>query len=429
MKATKKILGAALSGALLIGAMAGCAETPADPTSSVSPSPTVSATPSESPAAQFGDFDLENPDVTQVLLGFPGTTTVMTVDGVDVSAEEYLYLLDRVTQYVGVMNFGATSAIDWDMDTGNGTVSEYITQNAINQELLYQTIRKQCADRNITITADEEIKLEQEIADIIESMGGQEEFELSLKANNCSEDNLRGIYETFDFLYVSLQNQLFPAQDASALTAEELAQWAADNGKMQVKHILFKTVDDSGNPLSDEEKEAARQKAEDTLAQLQASDDMENLFDQLMNELSEDGRYSDGTLGAPDGYFFGEGEMVQEFEDAAKALGEHELSGIVETSYGYHILLRLPVDTEMAREAWASQQDATISTQMNDQMTAWMDEAVIETNDTFSSIDPKDYYERLSAYREQLAAANSTTETETDGAATAEPSATPAAEG
>lgn len=427
MKATKKILGAALSGALLIGAMAGCAQTAADPTSSVSPSPTASATPSESPsAAQFGDFDLETPDVTMALLGFPGTTTVMTVDGAEVSAEEYLYLLDRVTQYVGVMNFGATSAIDWDMDTGNGTVSEYITQNAINQELLYQTIRKQCADRNITITADEEIKLEQEIADIIESMGGQEEFELSLKANNCSEDNLRGIYETFDFLYVSLQNQLFPAKDAASLTAEELAQWAADNGKMQVKHILFKTVDDSGNPLSDEEIAAAEQKAEDTLAQLQASDDMENLFDQLMNELSEDGRYSDGTLGAPDGYLFGEGEMVQEFEDAAKALGEHELSGIVETSYGYHILLRLPVDTEMAREAWASEQEANLSTQMNDQMTTWMDEAVVETNDTFASIDPKDYYERLSAYREQLEAANST---ETDGAATAEPSASPAAEG
>ena len=234
MKATRRILGAALSGALLIGALSGCAETAADPSASVSPSPSVSASaaPSETPsAAQFGDFDLETPDVTMALLGIPGTTTVMTVDGVDVSAEEYLYWLDRVTQYVGVRNFGATSAIDWDMDTGNGTVSEYITQNAINQELLYQTIRKQCADRNITITADEEIKLEQEIADTIESMGGQEGFELALKANNCSEDNLRGIYETFDFLYVSLQNQLFPAQDPASITAEELAQWASDNGK------------------------------------------------------------------------------------------------------------------------------------------------------------------------------------------------------
>ena len=83
MKSTKRILGAALSGALLIGALAGCAETPADPSSSLSPSPTVSASASPSETPQFGDFDLENPGVTQVLLGFPGTTTVMTVDGVE----------------------------------------------------------------------------------------------------------------------------------------------------------------------------------------------------------------------------------------------------------------------------------------------------------------------------------------------------------
>ena len=430
MKATKRILGAALSGALLIGALAGCAETPADPSSSVSPSPSASAAPSESPSApQFGDFDLNSVDVTQVLLGIPGDTTVMTVDGAAVDAEEYLYWLGYATEYVGYYMFGDPTAIDWEMDTGSGTVAEYLVNNARDLAAFNQVIRNQCAERNIALTAEEEAQLDQQMADAVENSGGQDNFELALKEVNRTEEGLRSMYSASNFLYPALQEQLFPAQDPASLTAEELAQWASDNGKMQVKHILFKTVDDSGSPLSDEEIAAAKQKAEDTLAQLQASDDMENLFDQLMNELSEDGRYSDGTLGAPDGYLFGEGEMVQEFEDAAKALGEHELSGIVETSYGYHILLRLPVDTEMAREAWASEQDATISTQMNDQMTAWMDEAVIETNDTFASIDPKDYYERLSAYREQLEAANSTTETETDGAATAEPSATPAAEG
>lgn len=58
-------------------------------------------------------------------------------------------------------------------------------------------------------------------------------------------------------------------------------------------------------------------------------------------------------------------------------------------------------------------------------MTTWMDEADVQTNDTFASIDPKDYYERLTAYQQQLAAAQDTA----DGAATAEPSASPAAEG
>ena len=361
------------------------------------------------------------------LLGIPGTTTFINVDGAEVNAEEYLYWLGYATEYVGYYQFGDPAAIDWEMDTGSGTVAEYLVNNARDLAVFNQVIRNQCAERDIALTAEEEAELDQQMADAVENSGGQDNFELALKEVNRTEEGLRSMYSASNFLYPALQEQLFPAQDAAALTAEELAQWASDNGKMHVKHILFNTGDDSGSPLSDEEIAAARQKAEDTLAQLQASDDMENLFDQLMNELSEDGRYADGTLGAPDGYLFGEGEMVQEFEDAAKSLKEHELSGIVETSYGYHILLRLPVDTEMAREAWAEEQDASIGNQMNEQMTTWLDQADIQTNDTCASIDPKDYYERLTAYREQLEAANST-DTDSDGAATAEPSATPAAE-
>lgn len=415
MKATKRILGAALSGALLIGALAGCAETPADPSSSVSPSvtPTESVAPTASPEEELSYiFDLENPDVTMALLGIPGTTTFINVDGAEVNAEEYLYWLGYATEYVGYYQFGDPAAIDWEMDTGSGTVAEYLVNNARDLAAFNQVIRNQCAQRNIAMTAEQEAQLDEQMANAVENSGGQDNFELALKEVNRTEEGLRSMYSASNFLYPALQEQMFPAQDAAALTAEELAQWASDKGLMQVKHILFKTVDDSGSPLSDEEIAAARQKAEDTLAQLQASDDMENLFDQLMNELSEDGRYADGTLGAPDGYLFGEGEMVQEFEDAAKALGEHELSDIVETSYGYHILLRLPVDTEMAREAWASEQDASLSEQMNAQMTTWMDEAVVETSELVDALDPQDYYNRLVLYREQLEDA---TQSDTDG--------------
>ena len=46
------------------------------------------------------------------------------------------------------------------------------------------------------------------------------------------------------------------------------------------------------------------------------------------------------------GYYFGAGEMVEEFENATKALEENGISEIVETSYGYHIIKRLPLDDE-----------------------------------------------------------------------------------
>jgi parvulin-like peptidyl-prolyl isomerase len=76
---------------------------------------------------------------------------------------------------------------------------------------------------------------------------------------------------------------------------------------------------------------AARQKAEDLLKRVRAGED----FAALAKEFSEDpgSRAQGGDLG-----WFSRGEMVKEFEDAAFALKEGEVSGIVESPFGYHII-------------------------------------------------------------------------------------------
>jgi parvulin-like peptidyl-prolyl isomerase len=76
---------------------------------------------------------------------------------------------------------------------------------------------------------------------------------------------------------------------------------------------------------------AARQKAEDLLKRARAGED----FDKLAKENSEEpgAKESGGDLG-----WFGHGRMVKPFEDAAFKLKDKEISDIVESQFGYHII-------------------------------------------------------------------------------------------
>ncbi|MBR2021468.1 MAG: peptidylprolyl isomerase, partial [Clostridia bacterium] len=72
--------------------------------------------------------------------------------------------------------------------------------------------------------------------------------------------------------------------------------------------------------------------------------DANSEFDALIEKYNED----PGMESNPDGYYFGKGEMVPEFEESAYSLEEGKTSGLVETSYGYHILLKLPLEDDEA---------------------------------------------------------------------------------
>jgi foldase protein PrsA len=76
---------------------------------------------------------------------------------------------------------------------------------------------------------------------------------------------------------------------------------------------------------------STKAKAEELLARLRAGGD----FNALAKEFSVDTSNKDqgGDLG-----WFGRGMMVKPFEDAAFALKPGELSGVVETQFGYHII-------------------------------------------------------------------------------------------
>ena len=100
--------------------------------------------------------------------------------------------------------------------------------------------------------------------------------------------------------------------------------------EVEASHILIKTVDDNNKEFSKEKKEAAKKKAENVLKEVKDGGD----FAELAKKYSQDSSASSGgSLG-----FFGKGQMVEPFEKAAFSLKVGEVSDLVESQFGYHII-------------------------------------------------------------------------------------------
>lgn len=97
--------------------------------------------------------------------------------------------------------------------------------------------------------------------------------------------------------------------------------------QVSARHILIRVSSDA----PEAEKKAAKDKAEEILHKLKEGED----FAKLAEEFSDDpgSKTKGGDLG-----FFSKGKMVKAFEDAAFSMKPGEMSGIVETNFGYHII-------------------------------------------------------------------------------------------
>ena len=137
----------------------------------------------------------------------------------------------------------------------------------------------------------------------------------------------------------------------SALGPDDAAlKFLEDKGYVTAAHILLLNTDEeTGEKL--EEAALAEKKAEleALVSELRAIEDdteRKEAFLQKVTELSED----PGSARYPEGYTYTPGTMVPEFEAAAEALEDYAVSDVVETSYGYHILLRLPLSPDAVVE-------------------------------------------------------------------------------
>jgi parvulin-like peptidyl-prolyl isomerase len=121
--------------------------------------------------------------------------------------------------------------------------------------------------------------------------------------------------------------------DKVNVTDEEVSTYYSENKKMffrpelfTASHILVK-LDPASNT---EERELIRLRAEDLLTRARAGEDFYNL---AYYESDDRSKYVGGSLGS-----FHGGQTVPEFDEAVQEMQPGEISDLVKTMYGFHII-------------------------------------------------------------------------------------------
>lgn len=198
-----------------------------------------------------------------------------------------------------------------------------VLEGLIDRELLYQESKKNKIEVG-------EPAIKDQLDMIKKRFPNEDEFKKELSRNNLSEDFLKSqIRENMTI------EQLIDKQFADKVTVsdEETKTYYNSNPESfkqpeQVKasHILIKA-----DPKADEAQRAqARKKIEEVQQRIKKGED----FAALAKESSQcPSSAQGGDLG-----YFGRGQMTKPFEDAAFAMAPGEVSNIVETDFGFHII-------------------------------------------------------------------------------------------
>lgn len=320
----------------------------------------TSPEPSAEPSESVDDTETETASVPQLdfealYASHDADEVVMTMDGEDVTWEEYFYWLYysgvQVNNYINQMaaNMSAYGMnVTWDDAADDSGISfkDYVVQLAEDNIRQIHSIKKFSAENDVSLTEDNLKAIEeQRKTDMVNLCGEEvsdEEFAEFLKSTYYLPIKVYDDMNEINYLYQNCFAKLY-GEDGEKLSDEKAEAYLKDSGYMNAAHILFMTVDPStGEALDDEtiaEKKALADKFAAELAGITDTEKLQERFAEIKDEYCED----TGKEAYPDGYIFTPGTMVTEFEDTVNALEDYQVSEPVESRYGYHIIMRLPL--------------------------------------------------------------------------------------
>lgn len=215
---------------------------------------------------------------------------------------------------------------------------ELLDEYTISQIKQTQAIKQLAKENKIELTALETKSVIDAQRESIAKMG-QAAYATFLKSIGLKDKQYLDISKSYA-LYSKLYSYFYNAETGIEAPSEEEILEDYKNTNIRATHIFF-NCQEAG---TEDERKDIYKRAEEVYAKVEAG---ENFYG-LIREYGED----PGVANSPElGYYFNDKSGFDPaFTAAAYALEENKYSEIIESSMGYHIILRLPMDDDYIRE-------------------------------------------------------------------------------
>lgn len=354
------------------------------------PAPAEAAAPADPAEIRTMDFD-----AMREL--YPADTTAVTVAGESLNWGVYRDWLRmqgmQIEDYFRQMAAYYGMSADWEGSVGDGTgmtYAQYLQQETNESLSSFLAIRAFAKENGVALDDEQRASLEPEAmaAEIVGEGATVEQLAEKLESESHMTVDAFRYYSESVMLFRNCHDALY-GEGGEKVDAADVVKYLEDEGYLSAGHILFMTIDpNTGDKLDAETVAAKKQQAEEIVAELRAIEDREELakrFLELKEQYCEDG----GKTAYPDGYTFTPGTMVAAFEEAVRSLEDYGVSDPVESTYGYHVILRLPLDADSLLFS-AQGTPSTARSQM-------AQEDLSEKLDAFYTANPPAYAEGLEA--------------------------------
>jgi peptidyl-prolyl cis-trans isomerase C len=204
---------------------------------------------------------------------------------------------------------------------------DQVYRGILDELIAFKLVLQEARARSLTIAEQE---VDARIGEIRKQFKTEDEFQKALTARQMTLEQLKGDTRTEMTVNRTLESEIGPR---AAVQAQELETYYKENPdqfkqpeRLRASHILI-AANETATP---DVKKAARAQAEEVLTRARAGED----FAALAKQFSKDSSAQNGG----DLNYFPRGQMVPAFDKVAFALKPGEISDVVETPFGYHII-------------------------------------------------------------------------------------------